>query len=82
MDECKPIKTPMPSNEHLNLDEGGKLVDQTLYYFMISILLYLTTSRHLVVVKIILRYLKHHTHQALTVAILTKIVSNSLDILI
>ena len=24
MDECKPIKTPMPSNGHLNLDEGGK----------------------------------------------------------
>ena len=26
MDECKPIKTPMPSNKHLNLDEGGKTV--------------------------------------------------------
>jgi hypothetical protein len=36
MDECKPIKTPMPSNGHLNLDEGGKLIDQTLYRSMIG----------------------------------------------
>jgi hypothetical protein len=26
MDDCKPIKTPMPSNGHLDLDEGGKLI--------------------------------------------------------
>ena len=45
MDACKPIKTPMPSNGHLDLDEGGKLVDQTLYHSMIGSLLYLTTSR-------------------------------------
>ena len=31
MDECKPIKTSMPSNGHLDLDEGDKSVDQTLY---------------------------------------------------
>ena len=69
----------MPSNGHLNLDEGGKTVDQTLYRSMIGSLLYLTASRpdimfsvcmcarfqanpketHLVVVKRILRYLKH-----------------------
>ena len=45
MDECKPIKTPMPSNGHLDLDEGGKMVDQTLYRSMIGSLLYLTASR-------------------------------------
>jgi hypothetical protein len=45
MDECKPIKTPRPSNGHLNLDEGGKSVDQTLYRSMIGSLLYLTISR-------------------------------------
>jgi hypothetical protein len=45
MDECKPIKTPMPSNGHLDLDEGGKSVDQTLYRSMIGSLLYLTASR-------------------------------------
>ena len=79
MDECKLIKTPMPTNGHLDLDEGGKSVDQTLYNSMIDSLLYLTASRpdimfsvcmcarfqsspkeaHLVVVKRILRYLKH-----------------------
>ena len=45
MDECKPIKTPMPSNGNLDLDEGGKTVDQTLYRSMIGSLLYLTASR-------------------------------------
>ena len=45
MDECKPIKTPMPTNGHLDLDEGGNTVDQTLYRSMIGSLLYLTASR-------------------------------------
>jgi hypothetical protein len=45
MDDCKPIKTPMPTNGHLDLDEGGKPVDQTLYRSMIGSLLYLTASR-------------------------------------
>jgi hypothetical protein len=45
MDECKSIKTLVPSNGHLDLDEGGKSVDQTLYCSMIGSLLYLTASR-------------------------------------
>jgi hypothetical protein len=45
MDDCKPIKTPMPNNGHLDLDEGGKSVDQKLYCSMIRSLLYLTVSR-------------------------------------
>ena len=45
MDECKPIKTPMPTNGHLDLDKGGNTVDQTLYRSMIGSLLYLTASR-------------------------------------
>ena len=45
MDECKPIKTSMPTNGHLGLDEGSNMVDQTLYRSMIGSLLYLTTSR-------------------------------------
>jgi hypothetical protein len=45
MDECKPLKTPMPSNGYLDLDERGKSVDQTLYHSMIGSLLYLTASR-------------------------------------
>jgi hypothetical protein len=35
----------MPSNGHLDLDEGGNSVDQTLYHSMVNSLLYLTTSR-------------------------------------
>src|SRR6185436_6180550 len=45
MDDCKPIKTPMPTNGHLDLDEGGKSVDQILYRSIIGSLLYLTASR-------------------------------------
>jgi hypothetical protein len=44
MDDCKPIKTPMPANGHLDLDEGGKPVNQKLYHSMIGSLLYLTAS--------------------------------------
>jgi hypothetical protein len=42
MEKCKPIKTLMPTNGHLDLDEGGT-VDPNLYCFMIGSLLYLTT---------------------------------------
>ena len=45
MDECKPIKTPMATNGHLELDVDGKSVDQSLYRSMIGSLLYLTVSR-------------------------------------
>ena len=45
MEGCKPIKTPMPTNGHLDLDEGGNPVDQTLYHSKIGSLLYLTASR-------------------------------------
>jgi hypothetical protein len=44
MEKCKPIKTPMPTNGHLDLDEGGNPVDETLYRSMIGSLLYLTAS--------------------------------------
>jgi hypothetical protein len=45
MEKCKPIKTPMPTNGHLDLDEAGNPVNQTLYRSMIGSLLYLTASR-------------------------------------
>jgi glutamate-1-semialdehyde aminotransferase len=35
----------MPTDGHLNLDEGGNPIDQTLYRSMIGSLLYLTVSR-------------------------------------
>jgi hypothetical protein len=45
MDNSKPIKTPMATNIHLDLDEGGNSIDLKLYRSMIDNLLYLTTSR-------------------------------------
>ncbi|WVZ51176.1 hypothetical protein U9M48_002341 [Paspalum notatum var. saurae] len=45
MDDCKPFNTPMPTNGHLDLDESGTKVDQTLYRSMIGSLLYLCVFR-------------------------------------
>jgi hypothetical protein len=45
MKNAKPIKTPMRTNEHLNLDTGGKFVDQKVYRSMIGSLLYLCASQ-------------------------------------
>jgi hypothetical protein len=45
MDNSKPIKTPMATNAHLDLDKGGNLVDLKFYRSMIGTLLYLTASR-------------------------------------
>jgi hypothetical protein len=45
MDNAKPIKTPMGTNGHLDLDLGGTSVDQKLYHSMIESLLYLYASR-------------------------------------
>jgi hypothetical protein len=41
MKDTKPIKTPMGTNGHLDLDTGGKSVDQKVYRSMIGSLLYL-----------------------------------------
>jgi hypothetical protein len=45
MENAKPIKTPMATNGHLDLDEEGKPDDLKLYRSMIGSLLYLTASR-------------------------------------
>jgi hypothetical protein len=45
MKDAKPIKRPMGTNGHLDLDEGGKSVDQKVYRSMIGSLLYLCASR-------------------------------------
>jgi hypothetical protein len=42
---AKPIKTPMGTNEHLDLDTGGKSVDQKVYRSVKGSLLYLCASR-------------------------------------
>jgi hypothetical protein len=45
IDNAKPIKTPMGTNGHLDLDMGGTSVDQKIYCSMIGSLLYLCASR-------------------------------------
>jgi hypothetical protein len=45
MKNAKPIKTPMGTNGHLDLDTGGKSVDQKVYRSMIESLLYLCAYR-------------------------------------
>ena len=45
MDKAKPIKTPMGTNSHLDLDLGGTSVDQKVYRSMIGSLHYLCASR-------------------------------------
>ena len=45
MVNAKPIKTPMPTNGHLDLNDEGKVVDTKVYRSMISSLLYLYASR-------------------------------------
>jgi hypothetical protein len=45
MDKAKPIKTPMGTNSHLDLDMGATSVDQKVYRSMIGFLLYLYAYR-------------------------------------
>jgi hypothetical protein len=45
MKDAKPAKTPMGTDGHLDLDKGGKSVDQKAYRSTIGSLLYLCASR-------------------------------------
>jgi hypothetical protein len=45
MKDAKPVKTPMRTDGHLDLNKGGKSVDQKTYQSMIGSLLYLYASR-------------------------------------
>ena len=45
MVNAKTIKTPMPTNGHLDLNDEGKVVDTKVYHSMIGSLLYLCASR-------------------------------------
>ena len=45
MDQAKHAKTPVATNEKLDLDEDGKPVSEKIYRGMIGTLLYLTASR-------------------------------------
>jgi hypothetical protein len=44
MKDAKPAKTPMGTDRHLDLNKGGKSVDQKAYQSMIGSLLYLCAS--------------------------------------
>ena len=52
MKDAKPIKTPMGTNGHLDLDTGGKSVDQKVYRSMIGSLLYLCASRSYIMLSV------------------------------
>jgi hypothetical protein len=43
--DAKPAKTPMGTDKHVDLNKGGKFVDQKAYRSMIGSLLYLCASR-------------------------------------
>jgi hypothetical protein len=45
MKDAKPANTPMGMDRHLDLNKGGKSVDQKAYKSMIGSLLYLCASR-------------------------------------
>ena len=45
LNEAKSISTPMGTNEHLDSDASGNMVNQKLYWSMIGSLLYVTASR-------------------------------------
>jgi hypothetical protein len=45
MDNTKSVKTPMCTNDYLNLDLGGTSFDQKVYRSMIESLLYLCAFR-------------------------------------
>jgi hypothetical protein len=52
MDNTKPIKTPMGTNGHLDLDLGGTSIDQKVYRSMIGSLLYLCACRHDIILSV------------------------------
>jgi hypothetical protein len=52
MKNAKPIKTPIGTNGHLDLDTGGKSVDQKVYRSKIGSLLYLCASQPDIIISI------------------------------
>ncbi|RVW62525.1 Retrovirus-related Pol polyprotein from transposon RE2 [Vitis vinifera] len=43
--DCKPVSTPMTTNEKLSKDDGSEKIDEGLYRSLISSILYLTASK-------------------------------------
>jgi hypothetical protein len=52
MNNAKPIKTPMPSNGHLDLNEECKSINQKVYHSMIESFLYLCASRPVIMLRV------------------------------
>jgi hypothetical protein len=52
MKDAKPIKTSIRTNGHLNLDAGGKSIDQKVYRSMVGSLLYFCASRTCIIISI------------------------------
>jgi hypothetical protein len=61
MDMAKPIKTPMGTNEHLDLDMGGKSMDQKVYRSIIGSLLYFCASRPDIMLSVCVCKISNHT---------------------
>jgi hypothetical protein len=55
MKDAKPAKTPMGTYRHLDLNKGGKSVDQKAYRSMIDSLLYLCASRPDIMLSVCMR---------------------------
>jgi hypothetical protein len=52
MDKAKPIKMPIDTNGHLDLDLGSISVDQKVYRSMIGSLLYLCAFRSVIMLNV------------------------------
>jgi hypothetical protein len=65
MDMAKPIKTPMGTNEHLDLDMGGKSMDQKVYRSIIGSLLYFCASRPDIMLSVCVQDFKSHIRNAI-----------------
>jgi len=61
MEKCKKESTPMTTSTYLDLDEKGKSVDESGYKGMIGSLLYLTTSRPDIMLRVCL-YVRYHAN--------------------
>jgi hypothetical protein len=73
MKNGKPIKTPMGTNGHLDLDTGGKSVDQKVYRSMIGSLLYLCASRPDIMLSVCMRARFQANHKEIHIRVVKRI---------
>jgi hypothetical protein len=63
MKNAKPIKIPIVTNIHLDLDLGGTLVDQKVYRFIIRSLVYLCASGPDIMLSMCVCKIRRHTQR-------------------